>query len=64
MAVHLEFDDYNRAYVSEDAFLGYLSDTYQEGDYYEERNGVVYFFNGGGCKLAEYHLNEGYGMTF
>lgn len=61
---YLEFDDYNRAYVSEDEFMAYLQQTAQDDDYTKEKDGVVYYFNGGGCKLAEYHRNEGYGETF
>lgn len=61
---YLEFDDYGRAYVSEEEFMAYLQQNAQDGDYTKERDGVVYYFNGGGCKLAEYHRNEGYGETF
>lgn len=61
---YLEFDDYGRAYVSEEEFMAYLQQTAQDDDYTKEKDGVVYYFNGGGCKLAEYHRNEGYGETF
>lgn len=60
----LDFDDYGRAYVTEDEFMAYLKQTAQDDDYTKEIDGVVYYYNGGGCKLAEYHRNEGYGQTF
>lgn len=59
----LDFDDRNRAYVSEDRFREYLQQTAEEGDYERERNDVVFFYNSFGCLLAEYHRKEGYGMT-
>lgn len=62
--ITLEFDQYNRAFVSEDTFRAYLQQTAEEGDYEKERNGVVYFYNGGGCIIAEYHTEGSYGMTF
>ena len=61
---YLEFDDYNRAYVSEEEFMEYLQQTAQESDYTRERNGVVYYYNSAGCILAEYHRKEQYGETF
>lgn len=60
----LDFDEYNRAHVSEDEFMAYLQQTAQEGDYTKERDEVVYYYNSFGCKLAEYHRNEGWGQTF
>lgn len=62
--IFLDFDDHGRAYVSEERFREYLQGMAEEGDYERERNGVVYFYNGGGCVIAEYHRNEQYGMTF
>lgn len=62
--IFLDFDDRNRAFVSEEQFREYLQATAEEGDYERERNGVVYFYNGGGCVIAEYHRQEGYGTTF
>lgn len=62
--IFLDFDDRNRAFVSEERFREYLQATAEEGDYERERNGVVYFYNGGGCVIAEYHRQEGYGTTF
>jgi len=62
--IFLDFDDHGRAFVSEERFREYLQATAEEGDYERECNGVVYFYNGGGCLLAEYHRQEGYGTTF
>lgn len=62
--IFLDFDDRNRAFVNEERFREYLQATAEEGDYERERNGVVYFYNGGGCLIAEYHRQEGYGTTF
>jgi hypothetical protein len=59
-----DFDDRNRAFVSEEQFREYLQATAEDDDYERERDGVVYFYNGGGCLLAEYHRQEGYGQTF
>lgn len=59
-----DFDDRGRAHVTQYEFEEYLEKTCEEGDYQRERDGVVYYFNSFGCKLAEYNISEQYGMTF
>ena len=60
----LDFDSRGRANVSEERFMEYLGQTARSDDYTRERDDVVYYFNGGGSKLAEYHRRGRYGVIF
>lgn len=64
----VSFDEYGRAWVSEDAFFAYLNRTVYDDDYTKEGevegDEVISYFNGGGCLLARYNRTIGYGMTF
>lgn len=60
----LDFDKRGRANVSEGRFMEYLSQMARSDDYTSVRNDVVYYFNSGGSKLAEYHRKGRYGVVF
>ena len=64
----VSFDDYNRAWVSEDVFFDYIVKTAEGDDYTREGeidgDEVVSYFNCGGCLLARYNRTIGYGETF
>lgn len=69
-----DFDDRNRAYVSEQEFMDYLSRTAYHDDYtkveqiecqvgekdWRQCECLVYY-NSGGCKLALYNRDFNYG---
>ena len=61
---YLEFDERGRAHVTQYEFEEYLEQMRDDGDYQNERDEVVYYYNAWGCKLAEYHIREQYGITF
>lgn len=60
----LDFDDRDRAHVSEAEFTSFLYSHYgvNEGDHTKVVNDVVYFCNSAGCKLALYDRREEYGQ--
>ena len=69
-----DFDDRNRAYVSEQEFMDYLSRTAYHDDYTKvvqmecqvgekdwRRCECLVYYNSGGCKLALYNRDFNYG---
>ena len=60
----LDFNDRGHANVSFSEFDNYMNERMEHGDYTEEKDGTTYYFNGGGCLLAKYDNNEGYGITY
>ena len=60
----LDFNDRGQANVSFGEFDNYINERIEQGDYTEEKDGTTYYFNGGGCLLAKYDNNEGYGITY
>lgn len=64
----VDFDDYGRAWCSEDVFFDYIEKTAESGDYTKEgqieEDEIVSYFNAGGCLLARYNRTIGYGETF
>ena len=70
----LDFDDRNRAYVSEDEFMDYLAKTAYSSDYTKTGRRecqvgdkdwrmceCLLYYNSGGCLLALYNRDFGYG---
>jgi len=41
-----------------------MNERLEEGDYTKEKDGITYYYNSGGCLLAKYDNNEGFGVTF
>ena len=64
----VDFDEYGRAWCSEDVFFAHIAKTAESDDYTKEGeiegDEVVSYFNGGGCLLARYNRTIGYGETF
>ena len=64
----VRFDEYGRAWCSEDSFFAYIEKTAESDDYTREGeiegDEVVSYFNAGGCLLARYNRTIGYGETF
>lgn len=60
----LDFNDRGQANVSFSEFDNYMNERKEQGDYTEEKDGITYYYNGGGCLLAKYDNNEGYGVTY
>ena len=60
----LDFNDRGHANVSFSEFDNYMNERREHGDYTEEKNGITYYYNCGGCLLAKYDNNEGYGFTY
>jgi hypothetical protein len=59
-----DFDEYGKAHVPEEEFMAYLEKTEEPDDYVRVVNDKVLYYNGGGCLLAEYDRNEGWGRTY
>lgn len=60
----LDFNDRGQANVSFSEFDNYMNERREHGDYTEEKDGITYYYNCGGCLLAKYDNNEGYGFTY
>lgn len=60
----LDFNDRGQANVSFGEFDNYMNERMEHGDYTEEKDGITYYYNCGGCLLAKYDNNEGYGFTY
>ena len=60
----LDFNDRGQSNVSFSEFNNYMNERKEQGDYTEETDGITYYYNGGGCLLAKYDNNEGYGITY
>ena len=60
----LDFNDRGQANVSFSEFDNYMNERMEHGDYTEEKDGITYYYNCGGCLLAKYDNNEGYGFTY
>ena len=60
----LDFNDRGQANVSFSEFNNYMNERKEHGDYTEEKDGITYYYNGGGCLLAKYDNNECYGITY
>ena len=60
----LDFNDRGQANVSFIDFDNYMNERMEHGDYTEEKDGITYYYNCGGCLLAKYDNNEGYGFTY
>ena len=60
----LDFNDRGQANVSFSEFDTYMNGIKEQGDYTKEKDGITYYYNGGGCLLAKYDNNEGYGITY
>lgn len=60
----LDFNDRGQAFVSFAEFENYMNERLEQGDYAKENGGVTYYYNSGGCLLAKYDNNEGYGVTY
>ena len=60
----LDFNDRGQANVSFSEFDNYMNERNEHGDYTEEKDGITYYYNCGGCLLAKYDNNEGYGFTY
>ena len=60
----LDFNDRGHANVSFSEFDNYMNERREHGDYTEEKDGITYYYNFGGCLLAKYDNNEGYGFTY
>ena len=60
----LDFNDRGQANVSFSDFDNYMNERKEHGDYTEEKDGTTYYYNCGGCLLAKYDNNEGYGFTY
>ena len=60
----LDFNDRDHANVSFSDFDNYMNERMEHGDYTEEKDGITYYYNCGGCLLAKYDNNEGYGFTY
>ena len=59
----LDFNDKGQANVSFGEFDNYINERKEQSDYTEEKDGITYYYNGGGCLLAKYDNNEGYGFN-
>lgn len=60
----LDFNDRGQANVSFSEFNNYMNESREHGDYTEEKDGITYYYNGGGCLIGKYDNNEGYGFTY
>lgn len=60
----LNFNDIGQANVSFSEFNNYMNERKEHGDYTEEKDGITYYYNGGGCLLAKYDNNEGCGIIY
>lgn len=60
----LDFNDRGQANVSFSEFDNYMDERKEQDDYTEEKDGITYYYNCGGCLLAKYDNNEGYGFTY
>ena len=60
----LDFNDRGHANVSFSEFDNYMNERREHGDYTDEKDGITYYYNCGGCLLAKYDNNEGYGFTY
>lgn len=59
-----KFNDKGQAFVSFAEFDNYMNERLEQGDYTREKCGITYYYNSGGCLLAKYDNNEGYGVTY
>lgn len=59
-----EFNDKGQAFVSFAEFDNYMNERLEQGDYTKEYGSNTYFYNSGGCLLAKYDNNAGYGVTY
>ena len=60
----LDFNDRGQAFVSFDEFNNYMIEYKEHGDYTEDKDGITYYYNSGGCLIGKYDNNEGFGVTF
>ena len=60
----LDFNDRGQANVSFSEFNNYMNERNEQGDYTEEKDGITYYYNDGGCIIGKYDNNEGYGITY
>lgn len=60
----LDFNDRGQAFVSFDEFNNYMDERLEEGDYTEDKDGITYYYNIGGCLIGKYDNNEGFGITY
>ena len=45
----LDFNDRGQANVSFSEFNNYMNERKEQSDYTEEKDGITYYYNGGGC---------------
>lgn len=60
----LDFNDRGIAKVSFSEFDNYMSERAESGDYTKEKDGITYYYNAGGCLIAQYDNNKGHGVTY
>lgn len=60
----LDFNDRGQAFVSFAEFDDFMNERLEQDDYTKEDGGITYYYNSGGCLLANYDNNEGYGVTY
>ena len=60
----LDFYDWGLAFVTFDEFDSYMNEYKEPGDYTEEKDGITYYYNSGGCLIGKYDNNEGFGITY
>lgn len=60
----LDFNDRGQAFVSFPEFDDFMNERLEQDDYTKEDGGITYYYDSGGCLLAKYDNNEGYGVTY
>ena len=60
----MELNEEGKCFCSEESFFAYLRESAMEGDFTEEEDGTVYYFNENGDLLEEYNRTEGYGKLY
>lgn len=53
----LDFNDRGQVFVSFDEFNNYMNEHLEHGDYTEEKDGITYYYNSGGCLIGKYDNN-------
>lgn len=60
----LDFNDRGQAFVSFPEFDDFMNERLEQDDYTKGDGGITCYYNSGGCLLAKYDNNEGYGVTY
>ena len=60
----MDFNDRGQANVSFSEFDNYMNERKEQGDHTKEKDGIIYYYNNGGCLIGNYDNNERYGVIY